>query len=124
LIRQAFLFFYSFSLFFLSTFFFSVSKKVPSSLQCTEALVQFLEFLTSNLEPKVFDALIPNVDELCSAYGLEPSVAFLISRAKLTFKIKEAEQQGTPSKWNEGLAKIAETIQPILSPEIWKGIRS
>jgi THO complex subunit 2 len=94
-------------------------------------LIQFLEFLTMNLEPKVFDLLIPSVEELCSVYGLEPSVAFLIARPKLTFKIKEANDAhklANPNSsavsrgWNENLSQIAASIQPILPAEIWKGI--
>lgn len=103
----------------------SLSLSLINPYQCTEAIIQYLEFLTSSLEPKDFDRLIPSVDELCSLYNLEPSVAFLIARPKITFKIKEAQEaskQSASKGWNTALTEISNAIQPILPQEIWKGI--
>jgi len=91
--------------------------------QCTEALIQYLEFLGLNLEPKKFDSILPPVDELCGAYGLEPSVAFLIARPKITHRIRDSTDIKAPTTgWNPGLEEIARSIRPILPQEIWRGI--
>ncbi|KAK0757298.1 hypothetical protein N5P37_010017 [Trichoderma harzianum] len=61
-----------------------------------QILVQYLDFIWSNLEPSAFDALVPSINELLSSYGLDTSIAFLIGRSSLSHKLypwgqKEAE---------------------------------
>ncbi|KEY66322.1 hypothetical protein S7711_02784 [Stachybotrys chartarum IBT 7711] len=50
-------------------------------------LVQYLDFLWSNLDPTAFDALVPSITELMTSYGLDISLAFLIGRASLAHRI-------------------------------------
>ncbi|GAB0138498.1 hypothetical protein EsDP_00006733 [Epichloe bromicola] len=52
-----------------------------------QTLVQYLDFLWSNLEPNAFDAIVPSIPELIQSYGLDPSLAFLIGRTSLAQRI-------------------------------------
>lgn len=54
-------------------------------------LTQYLDLLRSNLSSKDFDALVPNVGQLINEYGIEPSVAFWISRPSITAAMAEYE---------------------------------
>lgn len=61
-------------------------------------LTQYLDLLRSNLSPKEFDALVPDVVRLISEFRIEPSVAFWISRPSIVaamaehdFKVREKE---------------------------------
>lgn len=52
-------------------------------------LTQYLDLLRSNLSVKEFDSLIPDVSRLISEFGIEPSVAFWISRPSIARHIEE-----------------------------------
>ncbi|KAG5921097.1 hypothetical protein E4U42_005990 [Claviceps africana] len=52
-----------------------------------QILIQYLDFLWSNLEPNAFDATVPSISELIQSYGLDPSLAFLIGRTSLAQRI-------------------------------------
>lgn len=54
-------------------------------------LTQYLDLLRSNLPFKDFDALVPDVGQLINEYGIEPSVAFWISRPSITAAMAEHE---------------------------------
>ncbi|KAL7800221.1 transcription factor/nuclear export subunit protein 2 domain-containing protein [Trichoderma ceciliae] len=61
-----------------------------------QILIQYLDFIWSNLEPSAFDALVPSIHELIGSYGLDASIAFLIGRSSLSHRLypwgqKEAE---------------------------------
>lgn len=47
-------------------------------------LTQYLDLLRSNLSVKEFDALVPDVTKLIGQFGVEPNVAFWISRPSIT----------------------------------------
>lgn len=58
-------------------------------------LIQYLDFVWSNVDPATFDSLVPSISELLTTYGLSASLAFLIGRASLShrmfpWKTKEA----------------------------------
>jgi len=55
----------------------------------TDVLMQYLEFLKSNLSLKEFEAAIPDLVSLISEFGLEPSLAFTISRSSINFAMSE-----------------------------------
>lgn len=64
-------------------------------------LTQYLDLLRSNLSYKEFDSLVPNVAQLINDYGIEPSVAFWISRPSITAAMAEYEtlkQNHEPTK--------------------------
>ena len=48
-----------------------------------QTLIQYLDFLWSNLDSATFDAIVPSVSELISSYGLDVSLAFLVGRISL-----------------------------------------
>lgn len=54
-------------------------------------LTQYLDLLRSNLPFKDFDSLVPDVGQLINEYGIEPSVAFWISRPSITAAMAEYE---------------------------------
>jgi THO complex subunit 2 len=65
--------------------------------------LQYLDLLRSNLTPPEFDALIPDVTDLMSEYGLDPILAFEISRPGLAHRMaaiqlpSSAPSRSTPS---------------------------
>ena len=52
-------------------------------------LTQYLDLLRSNLSVKEFDSLVPRVSRLISEFGIEPSVAFWISRPSIVAAMAE-----------------------------------
>lgn len=50
-------------------------------------LIQYLDFLWSNLDPAAFDALVPSIVELMKTFGLDTSLAFLIGRGSLAHRM-------------------------------------
>ncbi|PVI07618.1 hypothetical protein DM02DRAFT_648667 [Periconia macrospinosa] len=50
-------------------------------------LAQFIDFLRENIPVEEFDEEVPNVVELMADYGLEPNLAFQISRASIASKL-------------------------------------
>ena len=56
-------------------------------------LTQYLDLLRSRLSIKEFDALVPKVSRLIGDFGIEPSVAFWISRPSIAAEIREYNTQ-------------------------------
>lgn len=54
-------------------------------------LTQYLELLRSNLTVKDFNSLVPNVSQLINEFGIEPNVAFWISRPSISAALVEYE---------------------------------
>ncbi|KOS20366.1 THO complex subunit 2 [Escovopsis weberi] len=52
-----------------------------------QTLIQYLDFLWSNLDPASFDALLPSIPDLLRSFGLDTSLAFLIGRASLSHRL-------------------------------------
>lgn len=57
--------------------------------QLHRILVQFLELLRSNMSVKEFDLFVPGVAQLINDFGIDPSVAFWISRPSIADAIAE-----------------------------------
>ena len=57
--------------------------------QLHRILTQYIELLRSNMSVKEFDNYVPGVAELVTTYGIEPSVAFWISRPGIAAAIAE-----------------------------------
>ena len=60
--------------------------------EINRVLTQFLDFVRSNLSTKEFDSLIPGVSRLIGDFGLEPSIAFWISRPSIVAAIVEHDK--------------------------------
>ncbi|KAG5519102.1 hypothetical protein PMAC_002189 [Pneumocystis sp. 'macacae'] len=56
--------------------------------ECQNVLVQYVEFLAINLDFVSFSKLLPTISDMCLKYGIEPAVAFYISRTKINEEIK------------------------------------
>lgn len=52
-------------------------------------LFQYLDLLRSNLPVEDFDRHVPNIPELITEFGLDPSLAFMIGRASLADRISK-----------------------------------
>lgn len=52
-----------------------------------QALAQYLDLLRSNLSPDQFDKAVPGIIELMTTYGLDVSLAFMIGRASLAYRM-------------------------------------
>ncbi|KAJ6444903.1 tho2 protein [Purpureocillium lavendulum] len=52
-----------------------------------QTLIQYLDFLWSNLDAQEFDAVVPSVPALISSFGLSADIAFLIGRASLAHQM-------------------------------------
>lgn len=52
-----------------------------------QALAQYLDLLRSNLTPEQFDNTVPGIAELITTYGLDVSLAFMIGRASLAYRM-------------------------------------
>ena len=61
-------------------------------------LVQYLDLLRTNLSIDEFRDLVPSVDELIGEFGLDPSVAFWISRPTLAADIAEHDKKTAQAK--------------------------
>ena len=57
--------------------------------QLHRILTQYIELLRSNMHVKEFDNYVPGVSELVTAFGLEPSVAFWISRPSIAAAVAD-----------------------------------
>lgn len=57
--------------------------------QLHRILVQYMELLRSNLSVTEFDAYVPGVTQLITEFGIDPSIAFWISRSSLVFAMTE-----------------------------------
>ncbi|PWZ01853.1 hypothetical protein BCV70DRAFT_150056, partial [Testicularia cyperi] len=58
---------------------------------CQEVLLQYVEFLYNHLDTAEYAAQMPSLHDLCSRFGIEPAIAFYISRPKLVHNMKQIE---------------------------------
>jgi hypothetical protein len=65
-------------------FYFLFFEKIKRYDKTQETLIQFSEFLSTNMPTKDYAALLPNAVELCQKYNMEPETAFHISRPVLS----------------------------------------
>lgn len=71
-------------------------------------LIQYLDFVWSNVDPATFDGLVPSISDLLTTHGLDTSLAFLVSRASLSHRM-------FPWKAKED-AKSKETADKLTAP--------
>ncbi|KAH0562451.1 hypothetical protein GP486_002854 [Trichoglossum hirsutum] len=55
-------------------------------------LAQYLDLLRSNLYIKDFDSIVPDVTSLMLDFGIEPGIAFWISRPSIVHEMKESDK--------------------------------
>ncbi|PON22218.1 hypothetical protein TGAM01_v208899 [Trichoderma gamsii] len=73
-----------------------------------QILIQYLDFIWSNLDPSAFDALVPSINELISSYGLDTSIAFLIGRSSLSHRLYPwGQREAESTKENSQAAQEA-----------------
>ena len=58
-------------------------------------LIQYLDFVWSNVDPGTYDSLVPSIPDLLTTYGLDTSLAFLIGRASLSHRMFPWKPKGT-----------------------------
>lgn len=66
--------------------------------EVTRILAQFLDLLRSNLATQAFDDIVPSVDILINEFGIDPSVAFWISRQSLSASMQRKDIEYSPRK--------------------------
>lgn len=76
-----------------------------------QALAQYLDLLRSNLSPDEFDSAVPGIAELMKTYGLDVSLAFMIGRASLAYRMANTKV-AVPSPVKDGRS----SVQP--APEV------
>lgn len=72
--------------------------------QLHRILTQYIELLRSNMSVKDFDNYVPGISELVNAFGVEPSVAFWISRPSIAAAV--ADYDAKHGKRNSDAKKI------------------
>ncbi|PHH87356.1 hypothetical protein CDD83_8982 [Cordyceps sp. RAO-2017] len=86
-----------------------------------QTLIQYLDFLWSNLEPAAFDAIVPSIPALMNSFGLETDLAFLIGRTSLAHRMfpwkegkakKDALPARKPGTDKEGDVKMSDAAKP------------
>ncbi|CAH0054888.1 unnamed protein product [Clonostachys solani] len=82
-----------------------------------QILIQYLDFLWTNLDATSYEAAVPLIPQLMSSFGLDASLSFLIGRASFSSKMfppvpkRSAEGKATekgPEVDKDGDAKMAE----------------
>jgi len=86
--------------------------------QLHRILVQYTELLRSNLPVKEFDAYVPGVAQLVTEFGIDPSIAFWISRPSIIAAManydakhgkRNSEAKKSPTKENSDSSNNLET---------------
>ena len=95
----------------------------PSDKQCHGVLLQFHDFIVSNLDLSSFESLLPPFERIVKEYGIEPPVAFYLWRPILAEKIKQYDVdlsiQLQKKKLLQGLAaneKVDDTSEDSAEP--------
>lgn len=85
--------------------------------QIHRILTQYMELLRSNLSIKDFDNFVPGVSRLITEFGIDPSIAFWISRPSIVAAI--AEYDAKHGKRNTDIRKspTKEMAEIVLKPE-------
>ena len=71
-------------------------------------LSQYLDLLRTNMTPSEFNSLVPDVSQLIADYGIEPSIAFWISRPSITHEMHEYDEATSKKVRSEGHPALVE----------------
>ena len=80
--------------------------------------VQYLDLLRTNLSAKDFDDLVPNVTKLIVEFGLEPNIAFCISRSGIAAAISEHDRATSRSATELKKSPILELKEGALKIDV------
>ncbi|KAI9676192.1 MAG: THO complex subunit 2 [Caeruleum heppii] len=71
-------------------------------------LAQYLDLLRSNLTVAEFESLVPDAADLIHQHGIEPAVAFWISRPTIAANLEEADDNAAKARQIEAVAESVE----------------
>ncbi|KAL8853645.1 MAG: hypothetical protein Q9221_001456 [Calogaya cf. arnoldii] len=74
-------------------------------------LTQYLDFMRTNLSVAEFDSLVPGVSDLILEYGVQPSVAFWISRMSVSAAMAEYDSQHPSNSSTAKLSPVKELVE-------------
>ncbi|KAL8769377.1 MAG: hypothetical protein Q9209_004604 [Squamulea sp. 1 TL-2023] len=72
---------------------------------------QYLDFMRTNLSVSEFDTLVPGVSELIVAYGVQPGVAFWISRTSVSTAMAEYDALHPNNATNAKQSPVKELLE-------------
>ncbi|KAL8979668.1 MAG: hypothetical protein Q9205_005058, partial [Flavoplaca limonia] len=74
-------------------------------------LTQYLDFMRTNLSVAEFDSLVPGVSNLILEYGVQPGVAFWISRTSVSAAMAEYDAQHPNNPSSIKLSPVKELVE-------------
>lgn len=77
-----------------------------------QALAQYLDLLRSNMSPDQFDSAVPGIAELMTTYGLDVSLAFMIGRASLAYRMTNTKT-AVLSPFKDGRSNMQPTPEAV-----------
>ena len=77
--------------------------------------LQYLELLRSNLSIKDFDSQVPSISHLINDFGIEPSVAFWISRPSISAAMADYDASNPKQNIDQKKSPVKETSGEIVS---------
>ena len=83
-----------------------------------EVFIQYLDTLRSNLAPRDFDAVVPDIVSLITDFGLEPPIAFAIGRSSFATAIAEYDATKDAEMQQERARKAAEGRLPVTNGDV------
>lgn len=82
--------------------------------QLHRILVQYTDLLRSNLPVKEFDLFVPGVDKLVTKYGIDPSIAFWISRPSIAVAVAEYDAKHGKRKSDVSRSPVKESAEATI----------
>lgn len=84
-------------------------------------LIQYLDLLRSNLSIKDFNSLVPGVSQLINDFGIEPSVAFWISRPSISAAMVEYDASNSKQNSDQRKSPVKEVTDDLV-PKLENGV--
>lgn len=88
---------------------------------CGKALIQYLDFMSSDLSPAAYRLAFPSFETLVGEYSLDTEYAFAISRPTLSYQLQYQNSNGTIGN-NDSKQRCIDTVFKMLPGEVWEGI--
>ena len=85
--------------------------------QIHRILVQYLDLLRSNLSVKDFDAFVPDVAHLIADFGIDPSIAFWISRPSINAAVLDYDAKNGKRNPDAGKSPVEDAAEEAKPPE-------
>ena len=77
-------------------------------------LTQYLDLLRSNLSTKDFDSLVPDVSQLINDFGIDPNVAFWISRPSISAAMVEYDASNAKQNIEQKKSPVKEMLDEVI----------